>query len=113
MIWHTPSFATAPQLQPEDLAECAERGFALVVNNRPDGEEEGQPTSADLQAEATKLGMQYAYLPITPGEMTDKEAREFADLVSGAEGPAIAFCRTGNRSEKLWNRATQLGLIHP
>lgn len=113
MIWHTPTFATAPQLQPEDLAECSTRGFALVVNNRPDGEEQDQPSSAELQAEAKKLGLQYAYLPIAPGEMTEKEAREFADLMSEADGPAIAFCRTGNRSQKLWNMATELGLIHP
>lgn len=113
MIWHTPSFATAPQLQPADLAECITRGFVLVINNRPDGEEADQPSSSELQAEAAKLGLQYAYLPIVPGELTDKEAHEFAKLASMADGPALAFCRTGNRSQKLWNRAKELGLLHP
>lgn len=112
MTWHTPAFATAPQLCLADLAECTERGFALIVNNRPDGEDGGQPSSESLEAEAQRRGLEYAYLPIVPGELTDKEAREFADLVAQADGPVLAFCRTGNRSQKLWNRAIELGLLH-
>lgn len=111
MTWHTPDFATAPQLRLVDIAECAGRGFALIVNNRPDGEGEDQPPSELLQTEAERLGLEYAYLPIVPGELTDREARDFADLASQAEGPVLAFCRTGNRSQKLWNRAVELGLL--
>ena len=48
----TPDFAVAPQLAPGDMGEAAERGFTLVINNRPDDEVPGQPTSAEMQAAA-------------------------------------------------------------
>ena len=41
----TPFIAVAPQLQPGDMGMLAAAGFRSVINNRPDGEEPGQPTS--------------------------------------------------------------------
>ncbi len=107
---HTPTFATSPQLHADDLSDCAARGFALIINNRPDGEEAGQPCSGDLAREAKRLGLGYAHIPIVPGQMTDLDAREMGDVLSAAKGPVLAFCRTGNRSQQLWNRAGELGL---
>ena len=60
----TPDFAVAPQLSPDDMATVAERGFTLVINNRPDEEVEGQPTSAQMQAAAESAGMHYVHIPV-------------------------------------------------
>ncbi|GAA3255729.1 hypothetical protein GCM10020258_14430 [Sphingomonas yabuuchiae] len=38
------SVAVAPQIRPEDVAAIKAAGYAAIVNNRPDGEEPGQPT---------------------------------------------------------------------
>ena len=48
----TESLSVAPQLQPEDMAELARAGFKTVINNRPDGESEDQPSSTELAAAA-------------------------------------------------------------
>ena len=54
---HTESFATAPQIAPQDLAEIGAMGFKTVVNNRPDGEGGAdQPTSAVMEAAALAAG---------------------------------------------------------
>ena len=79
-----------------------------VINNRPDAEAPDQPTSDVLEREAIRIGLRYAYIPIIPGEMTDGDVAEFAEAVSAADGPVLAFCRTGNRSTQLWNRAREI-----
>ena len=63
----TGSFSTAPQLLPQDMEEAAARGFALVINNRPDGEAPGQPTSAEMAAAAKAAGLEYLYVPVRGG----------------------------------------------
>lgn len=108
---YSPSFSATGQLQPADLAEIARCGFTTIVNNRPDGEEAGQPTSEQISAEAKRLGLGYAYLPIVPGQMTDLEARAFGDIMCASGGPVLGFCRTGKRAEGIWQRASELGLV--
>ena len=86
-------------------------GFGTFVNNRPDGEEVGQPTSAQIRAEAQRLGLRYVYLPIVPGGMTDADARALNEVLADADGPVLGFCRTGARSMSLWKRSRELAAI--
>ena len=98
----TPDFAVAPQLAPADMAEAAARGFKLVINNRPDHEQEGQPTSAEMEAAAKAAGLHYEYIPVTGMPvLTAIEAVRHA--VRHAHGPALAFCRSGTRSIVTWS----------
>ncbi len=97
--------AAAPQVRPEDLREIAASGFVGVINNRPGAEAPDQPTSLELEAEAKRVGLAYWHVPVVPGAMTDKDVRDFAAAVSEADGPVLAFCRTGNRSAALWKAA--------
>jgi len=103
-----PAFSVSDQLQPEDLPRVREVGYRAIVNNRPDGEEDGQPTDAQLRAAAHKLGLSYTYIPIVPGQMSDKDALALRDAAAGAAGPVLAFCRTGARSTSLWKRSVEL-----
>ena len=104
----SPRFAVTAQLRPEELAAIAAQGFRAVVNNRPDVEAPGQPTSNEIELEARRLGLSYAHIPIAPGQMTDRDAGALSDFLAGIDGPAIAFCRTGARSTKLWELSRQL-----
>ncbi len=101
----TPRLSVAPQIYPADLAKLAAAGFKGIVNNRPDGEAPGQPSSDELQAAAARAGLGYWYIPIVPGGATECDARNFAAALRAIDGPAVAFCRTGNRSAGLWKMA--------
>lgn len=94
--------ATAPQVRPGDLREIAASGFVGVINNRPDAESPDQPSSLELEAEAKRVGLAYWHVPVVPGAMTGKDVRSFAAALHEADGPVLAFCRTGNRSTALW-----------
>ena len=42
----TPKLAVASQITPADVARIAAEGYTTILNNRPDGEEPGQPRAA-------------------------------------------------------------------
>ncbi len=100
---HTETFATAPQLEPQMLAQVAAAGFKTLINNRPDGEAgPAQPSSAQMETAALAAGMAYHYFPVVMGQMTEQHAQEFSKLLASVPGPVLAFCRSGARSTHLW-----------
>jgi uncharacterized protein (TIGR01244 family) len=103
---HTDAFATAPQLLPTDLAELAALGFKTVINARPDGESADQPSSAAIEAAAQAAGLNYAHLPVVPGQITPTHGQQFAELLKRHPGPVLAFCRSGARAVSLHQLAT-------
>jgi uncharacterized protein (TIGR01244 family) len=105
---HTEDFATAPQLDPEHMAAIAAHGFKTIINNRPDMEGgPAQPTSAQMQAAAEAAGLNYHYLPVVSGAITPEQVAQMAELVESADGPVLAFCRSGARSTQLWSLGLQ------
>lgn len=98
----TSSVSVSGQLEAADLQALAAAGFRCVINNRPDNEAEGQPDSARLNAAAREVGLDYHHLPVTPGQITEAQVAAFRELLAGAAGPVLAFCRTGTRSATLW-----------
>ena len=104
---HTDKFSTSPQLGPEDMAEVAALGFRTVINNRPDGEAgPSQPSSESVARAAEAAGLTYAHLPVVSGQITELQARQFAELLALKPGPILAFCRSGARSQNLYQMAS-------
>ena len=96
----TEGFAVAPQLRPEEVAALAGR-FRLIINNRPDGEEAGQPCGEEIAAAARASGIAYHATPIS-GRPAPEQIADMRAAVAGAGGPVLAFCRTGTRSIVAW-----------
>lgn len=94
----------ARQLRPDDIAAAAAAGVAVIVNNRPDGEEPGQPAGADIERAAVAAGLRYHHIPIAGGIGTDQ-----IDAMTRAmdEGKTLLFCRSGTRSTYLWAMAAR------
>lgn len=96
----------AGQIAPEDMAALTTLGIRLIVNNRPDGEEPGQPGHAEIAAAAEAAGIACRHIPVATLEPEAIEA--MAEALGGAEGPVLAFCRSGTRSTYLWALARTL-----
>ena len=91
----------AGQLQPEDVEGAAAAGVTMIVNNRPDDEEPGQPASAKIQAAARAAGLDYRFIPVAGG-LSQGQIDAMAAAIAAAEGKLLAFCRSGTRSTYLW-----------
>lgn len=93
----------SPQIAPGQLQAAADAGLRRVINNRPDGEEPGQPTSEEVQAAAHASGLDYMWIPVRglPDEGAVEQTR--AALSDGA--PTLLYCRSGMRSAAAWAMA--------
>ncbi|MCG3730412.1 TIGR01244 family sulfur transferase [Vibrio cincinnatiensis] len=97
----------APQILPSDIREIAHLGFKSVINNRPDGEEVGQPLNGDIEQESEKYGLEYYHMPVISGQITSQQVAMFTDLLEKAPKPIVAFCRTGTRCSMLWSMGSE------
>lgn len=93
--------SVSPFVSPDELSALAGE-FATIINNRPDGEEPGQASSADFEAAARQAGIEYLHIPVIPGQIGDEAVAQFAKALANMPGPKLAFCRTGTRSASLW-----------
>lgn len=100
--WLTPSLAVSGQIEALDVPGLAAQGIRLIINNRPDGEEPGQPRSDQIATAARAAGIDYAFVPIAKTGPGPHDAVEFAHAIHDAKGKTFAFCRTGNRSAATW-----------
>jgi uncharacterized protein (TIGR01244 family) len=106
IVQHDARFASADQITPADLAEIAAAGYRSIICNRPDGEGgAAQPSAQAIRAAAQKLGLQFAYLPVKPGQITAADAARFGQLLDDLPGPVLAYCRSGNRATSLYQLA--------
>ena len=90
------------QIHPDDVPALKKLGVTLIVNNRPDNEDVGQPEGDDIEKAAKAAGIEYRHVPIARGlGPSDVEAMREA-MHALKEGKLFAFCRSGNRSTLAW-----------
>ena len=103
----------SPQIGVDDVAAAAAQGFALIVNNRPEGESDDQPAGADIAAAARAHGLDYVAIPVTHAGFSEPQVAAMAQALDGARGPVLAYCRSGTRSTLLWALAEASGGADP
>jgi uncharacterized protein (TIGR01244 family) len=109
----TPTFSVAGQLSAADIARAAGEGFKVIIKNRPENEDPGQPREADLAAAAAAAGIAYRALAFV-GPPPPAVVAETAKLLEEVKGPILAFCRSGQRSTVAWALAEALtGRLRP
>ena len=94
--------SVAPQICAGDVSQIAAAGYKTIMNNRPDGEGMDQTPSAVIEAEAKAHNLAYVYLPIVSSNITPQNIEDFGKVLSNAEGPILAYCRTGTRCTNMW-----------
>jgi uncharacterized protein (TIGR01244 family) len=92
----------SPQLALGDIALAAAEGVAVIVNNRPDGEDPDAPQGDDIAAAAAAAGLNYVAIPIGHSGFSEPQVDAMIAALEQAEGPILAYCRSGTRSTLLW-----------
>jgi uncharacterized protein (TIGR01244 family) len=98
----TDDITVSPQITVADVDEAARQGFRTIINNRPDGEDPDAPQSADIEAAAKAAGLNYVHIPVRGGP-GPAEVEAVKEVVDNADGPVLAFCRSGTRSIVTWS----------
>ena len=104
----TDKLSVRPQMAADEIRAAKAKGFAAIINNRPDDEEPGQPSAADNRAVAEAERMGYTHIAVVPGQISEAQVRAFQSALSEADGPVLAHCKTGLRSATLY----VLGEVH-
>ncbi len=95
-------FAISPQITAAQVSQLKSAGFTTVICNRPDGEDGGQPTFAEIKAAAEAAGLEAHHIPIRPGQATQADVKAFDTAVTTAKGKVLAYCRSGARAQSLY-----------
>ncbi|MFB2553472.1 TIGR01244 family sulfur transferase [Ensifer soli] len=96
------SISVSPQIRLDDAHELARLGFKSIISNRPDREEDGQPT-ADMMGMAAKgAGLEFRHAPVVASDIGDRDIALFGEALKHLPKPVLAFCRSGTRAATLW-----------
>lgn len=103
----TDTFAVTGQIVAEDVAAIKAAGFRSIICNRPDDEQPGQPSAAEIAAAAEAEQLIFRHIPVVSGQMTQADVMRMAEALDEIPGPVFAYCRSGARSTNLYMAARQ------
>jgi uncharacterized protein (TIGR01244 family) len=103
----TPSYSVSRQIAVSDVEAIAKDGFNSIMCNRPDGEDIGQTDVAVIRAEADRLGLTFAFVPVVSGDIQPNDVSAFRAALAELPAPVLAYCRSGARCQNLWMLARQ------
>ncbi|EEX14464.1 conserved hypothetical protein [Citreicella sp. SE45] len=101
----TPGYSVSPQIAVEEVPAIAAAGISLVICNRPDDEVPPPLQRKALETAVRDAGMDFVYIPVVNGGLTLDQVAEQASAIGAAEGPVLAYCRSGTRSSIVWAMA--------
>lgn len=93
------------QIFPEQIDFIKSTGFKTIICNRPDMEKPGQPFSDDICKHAKAAGLEYTFIPMSPGQLTPDLIMAMKAAFKKAPKPILMHCATGTRSTILWSFA--------
>lgn len=98
-------YSVSGQITVADLDEIKALGFKSIVCHRPDNEEPGQPTFAEIAARAEELGLKIKHVPVGPMGVTPDAVADMVDALDDFDRPMLGYCRSGARSTKTYQLA--------
>lgn len=98
----TPSYSVSPQITAGDVAGIKALGFRSIMCNRPDGESPDQTPEAEVRAEAERLGLAFASVPVVSGQIDAEDVADFRAAFERLPKPVLSYCRSGARCHNLW-----------
>lgn len=101
----TDSMFVSPQISHAEVEQAAAQGIRMVINNRPEGEADDQVPGPEIEAAARAAGLDYAAIPVTHAGFSEVQVSAMHEALERADGPVLAYCRSGTRSTLLWSLA--------
>ena len=103
------NYAVSGQILPEDIAAVKAAGFKSIICNRPDDEQPGQPSADSVKQAAEAAGLEFRYIPVISGQITEQNVADQAAALDDLDGPVFAYCRSGARCTNLYALIQEMG----
>lgn len=94
----TQGIAVTEQVQLHDLEYWRQKGFATVIDLRPDGEAVSQPTSEEMRSAASALSLEFNYVPIPMSGIPADAVTSLHAALANSPRPILLYCRSGSRA---------------
>ncbi|MDX2156221.1 MAG: sulfur transferase domain-containing protein [Hyphomicrobiaceae bacterium] len=82
----------------EQIEILAKAGFKSLLHNQPDGEVARFPAAADVESQARRHGLAFAYAPLSSRTPPPEELARYESAVKSLPSPIYAFCYSGSRA---------------
>lgn len=96
------NYSVSPQLDPSAIEAIKDLGFVAIICNRPDGEEPGQATAAEIAAACEQYGLSFHHIPVSGMPIPADTIEKHRQIVDTSGGAVLAYCRSGQRSIIIW-----------
>lgn len=103
------NYSVSGQILPDDVEAVKAAGFKSIICNRPDDEQPGQPPADSVKQAAQAAGLEFRYIPVISGQITQQNVADQAEALEGLEGPVFAYCRSGARCTNLYGLIQEMG----
>jgi uncharacterized protein (TIGR01244 family) len=103
----TDDYAVSAQIAADDIKAIKEAGYRSIICNRPDDEQPGQPSAADIAVAAEAADLIFRHIPFVSGQMTEEDVQKMVEALDEIPGPVFAYCRSGARSTNIYMAAKQ------
>lgn len=103
----TEDYAVASQIEADDVPQIAADGFRSIICNRPDEEHPGQAPVDEVRRAAELAGLEFRYIPVISGQITDENVSQQAAALDELPRPVLAYCRSGARCTNLYGLVQQ------
>lgn len=101
-------YSVTGQIQISDLDQIKALGFKSIVCNRPDDEEPGQPSFAEIAARAKEIGLDIAHVPVGRMGVDADAVSGMVDALDEFPRPMLGYCRSGARSTAIYEKSLHL-----
>ena len=96
------AISVSPQISAADIPAIISAGFRSIVCNRPNEEEDGQPTYESVEAAAKSAGLPIVNIPVVSGRITRQNMIDMKKAMDELPKPVFAYCRSGARCANLY-----------
>lgn len=93
-------FSVTGQITPEQVKAVSEAGYKSILCARPDHEEPGQPSFAEVARAAGEMGLQIVHIPVSGG-IGEGQIIRFHEAWATMPKPMLGYCRSGARAGSL------------
>ncbi len=101
------NYMVSAQITVADIADAKAFGFDTIMCNRPDNEENGQPSASQIERATKKAGLKFFHVPMARNGMASGTMDKFRAAIGPENGKVLAYCGSGNRCSMLWKMAQQ------